>query len=172
MEIDSGQEVIMAGENGNGLNGAARIVFGALAVASGVISTIGGILFAGVYRDQDASSASATRNRLELIAAVADVRADAKQERERMRLEFAEQFAELTHGRRENEVRIVALQASVIEIETQLRAVSTVANMERYAAEAIADLLQQCLASGGKCKVPERHYFPPGPGPDGQDGVH
>jgi C4-type Zn-finger protein len=60
----------------SGLNGAAGTVFGAIGVASGVISTIGGILFAQVYRSQDTLDKRILEVREESKEARRELRAD------------------------------------------------------------------------------------------------
>lgn len=127
------------------LNGSKGLVGTAVALAS-----IGGILLHGVY-DQ----VNALQRGLDL----------AREERREIREEFKQRAAELQAGKEINQKAITALQSADVEIETQLRSVSTIANMERQMTEIVMDLLQQCPT----CKVPARIYFPPGPGPDGKE---
>lgn len=119
-------------------------------------AAVGGILFSGVYREQDRGA-----------ALLAEFRIEARDERAELRAELRAQQQTSAEARRALESRVVALEASIVEIETQFRAASTVDNMERMHREMELDLLQQCPT----CKVPDRTYFPPGPGPNG-NGKH
>jgi hypothetical protein len=136
-----------------GLNGAARAVYTAIGGAASVMSVIGGILFKNV---------SETDSRHEREMAL--IRTEAKEERASIIDRTQAQLNDIQSGRLDNAERIRALEAAIVEIETQFRAMASVQNLERQMDEAIADLLQQCP----NCKVPERRYFPPGPGPNGK----
>lgn len=132
----------------NTLNGTAKAIIASFMGAAAV----GGVLLHGISREQDV-----------MWERMAEIKVEAKEGRSTIRADIAQQMEELARGRRENEVRIVALQSAMTEVETQLRAMATVANMERQMEATIKDLLQQCPS----CKIPDRHYYPPGPGPDG-----
>lgn len=132
----------------NTLNGTAKAIIASFMGAAAV----GGVLLHGISREQDF-----------MWERIAAEHSDVEEAKASIRHELSVQVEELAHGRRENEVRIVALQSTVIEIETQLRAMATVSNMERQMEAIIKELLQQCPT----CKIPERMYYPPGPGPDG-----
>lgn len=136
-----------------GLNGAARAVYTAIGGAASVMATIGGILFKNVNDTDDRHERQMTEIRLE-----------AKEDRASISDRVQAQITEITRGRLETAERVRALESAVIEIETQFRALSTVHNLERQRDADITDLLQQCPL----CKLPQRTYFPPGPGPNGQ----
>jgi len=140
-----------------GLNGAAKAVYTAIGAAATVMSVIAGILFKNVA-DTDA------RHERE----IALVRDQAQAERTVIEARLQKQLDEIARGRIENAERIRALESAIVEIETQFRAMATANNLERQMAESINDLLQQCPA----CKVPQRTYYPPGPGPNGTNGKH
>lgn len=133
-----------------GLNGAARAVYTAIGGAASVMSVIGGILFKNV-NDTDA------RHELQMR----EIRLEAKDDRQAIVDRMQTQINEIVKGRLETAERVRALESAVIEIETQFRALSTVHNLERQRDSDITDLLQQCP----DCKLPQRTYYPPGPGP-------
>lgn len=142
------------------LNGSTGAVYTAIAGAAAV----GGILFAQVYRAQDA-----------LEKRLAELREESRQARVELKEDVMERFrvVEETFRTRgvmieSNKSAIVALQASDVEIETQLRAMATVNNLDRASQDALLDLLVQCPT----CRKPPRIYYPPGPGPSGTNGQH
>lgn len=137
-----------------GLNGSTGTVYSALAGAAAV----GSILFAQVYRAID--------DLQEDIRAVATSARDARKE---LRDDLVSQFAEvhrmfaLRGGMIEsNKSSIQVIEAKLVEVETQFNAASTVGNLEKQYERDLLDLLQQCPS----CRVPERKYYPPGPGPE------
>lgn len=132
----------------NTLNGTAKALIASFVGAAAV----GGVLLRGVSREQDV-----------MWQRMAEIQIEAKEGRAVIRDEMSKQVDDLAKGRRENEVRIVALQSAMTEVETQLRAMAAVSNMERQMDAVVKELLHQCPT----CKVPERRYYPPGPGPDG-----
>lgn len=141
-----------------GLNGAAKAVYTAIGAAATVMATIAGILFKNV-NDTDA------RHEREMAL----IRDEAKEDRRLIEQRLQAQISEIGGGRIENAERIRALEASIVEIETQFRAMSTVQNLERQRDSDITDLLKQCP----DCKLPQRIYYPPGPGPNGNgNGKH
>jgi len=119
------------------LNGSTGSVYGAIAGAAAVAA----VLLMGVYADIDRH----------------------ERQFERAEQSVAAQMATANNERIENAGRIRALEAAIVEIETQFRALSTVHNLERQRDADITDLLQQCP----ECKVPQRIYYPPAPGPSG-----
>ncbi len=140
----------MAGQE---INGAARAIYSTVAAAATVISVIGGILFSGV----DANLARHEHQQ-------ETFRIEAAESRKEIRQQLQAQIDAIIAARVETAERIRALEASIVEIETQFRALATVSNVERQMQESVSDLLQQCPT----CKVPNRRYFPTGPGPNGQ----
>lgn len=138
---------------GTEINGAARAIYSTVAAAATVISVIGGILFNGVDANLERHERQQETIRLEAAASRQDIRE-----------QLQKQIDSIVVGRLENAERIRALEAAIVEIETQFRALATVSNVERQMDQAIKDLLQQCPS----CKLPEREFFPPGPGPNGK----
>lgn len=136
-----------------GLNGAAKAVYTAIGAAATVMSVIGGILFKNVS-DTDA------RHEREMTT----IRLEAAEDRKDIELRLQNQISGIVQGRLETAERVRALEAAIVEIETQFRAMATANNLERQMEESLSDLLQQCPG----CKVPERRYYPPGPGPNGK----
>lgn len=140
----------MSESNGNGL---LRGIYSAVGGAAAVVSVIGGILFAGVYKDLDRHERH--QDKIEAVAA---------DDRKAIESRLQTQIQAIQTSRLETAERVRALEASIVEIETQFRAMATANNLERQMEESISDLLQQCPT----CKVPERRYFPTGPGPNGK----
>lgn len=138
---------------GHEINGAARAIYSTVAAAATVISVIGGILFNGVDADLSRHEKQMETIRLEAASARQDIRE-----------QIQKQIDAIVVGRLETAERVRALEAAIVEIETQFRALATVANVERQMDQSIKDLLQQCPT----CKLPEREFFPAGPGPNGK----
>ncbi len=138
---------------GHEINGAARAIYSTVAAAATVISVIGGILFNGVDADLNRHEKQMETIRLEASASRQDIRG-----------QLQKQIDDIVTGRLETAERVRALEAAIVEIETQFRALSTVANVERQMDQTVKDLLQQCPT----CKLPEREFFPAGPGPNGK----
>lgn len=142
----------MAGEP---INGAARAIYSTVAAASTVISVIGGIMFRQVAANDERHD-----------SLIKEVRDEAKTERGEIEQRLQIQLDAITKGRLETAERVRALEAAIVEIETQFRSMSTIHNLERQRAQDIEDLMQQCPS----CKIPQRTYYPPGPGTNSGNG--
>ena len=144
----------MSETNGNGVM---RGLYSAVGGAAMVVSVVGGILFAGVYKDLDRHERNQDK-----------IETQARAERQDIEARLKADITAIQAGRLDTAERIRALEASIVEIETQFRAMATANNIERQMQESVSDLLQQCTLSGGKCTVPDRQYYPSGPGPNGK----
>lgn len=119
-------------------NGSARAVYSAIAGAAAV----GAVLLHGVYSDL-------ARNERDI---------DKVEER------MMERLHTLDAERTRNAERIRALESSDVEIETQFRAMATANNLERQYFDSVLTLIQACPS----CAVPQREFYPSGPGPNGK----
>lgn len=159
----------------SGLNGATGTVVGMIGTASAIISTIGGILFAQVYKAQDVLEKRLIEYKVDVEHELEKLQRETKDARKELRDDMMVRFARvddifLERGKmiESANASIQVLDTKLVEVETQFRAVATVNNLDRSAQDAINDLLQQCAT----CRKPPRVYYPPGPGLSGANGQH
>lgn len=150
--------------NGNGNGGNGRNWQQLVAVGFSLVATGGMSLLAYIVQDKTADIA-------EVKDLIRDVRAEAKQERAVMREEFLREFNDLDDGRLKNAERIARLENDKAEVETQIRNMNHINNLEHQLTLALLNVLQQCNNAGAKCTVPDRGFWPAGPGPNGKHSL-